>query len=367
MKILHVITSLHTGGAEKLMVDLLPRLKEHGHDVDLLLFDGTETSFRRDIEKAGIKVFDLGKGGSVYSPLKLIKLLPYLRKYDIIHTHNTAPQLFAAIGSMLCSVVLCTTEHTTSNRRRGSRWCAPIDYWMYSRYRKVICISQKTETALINSLKRFPTTTVVINNGIDIAKYTSAISETLSKKQDGCEIALMQVAGFRYQKDQKTVIRALTLLPECVHLYFVGDGEFKNECIEYAHEYNVSARTHFLGIRTDVPRILKDADIVIMSSHWEGFGLAAVEGMAAGKPVIASDVDGLREVVKGAGLLFEKGNETALATQIKSLIASKELWSNVASKCYERAQQFDISKMVKGYLNIYNQILVSDENHRISN
>ena len=109
MKILHVITSLRTGGAEKLMVDLLPRLKRQGHDVDLLLFDGVETTFRRMVEDAGIKVFDLGKEGSVYSPVKLLRLIPYLKKYDIVHTHNTAPQLFAAIGSLLCSVVLCTT------------------------------------------------------------------------------------------------------------------------------------------------------------------------------------------------------------------------------------------------------------------
>ena len=103
MKILHVITSLRTGGAEKLMVDLLPRLKQKGLDVELLLFDGTDTPFRRDAEAAGIKVHDLGKGGSVYSPLHLFRLIPFLRKYDVVHTHNTAPQLFAAIGSVVCS------------------------------------------------------------------------------------------------------------------------------------------------------------------------------------------------------------------------------------------------------------------------
>lgn len=111
MKILHVITSLRTGGAEKLMVDLLPRLRDKGHQVDLLIFDGTDTPFRQDVEAAGIKVFDLGIGGSVYSPMRLFKLIPFLKKYDVIHTHNTAPQLFAAIGSVLCSVVLLSLIH----------------------------------------------------------------------------------------------------------------------------------------------------------------------------------------------------------------------------------------------------------------
>ena len=64
MKILHVITSLYTGGAEKLMVDLLPRLRDRGLDVSLLIFDGTDTPFRKAVERVGIKIYDLGKGGS---------------------------------------------------------------------------------------------------------------------------------------------------------------------------------------------------------------------------------------------------------------------------------------------------------------
>lgn len=111
MKILHVITSLRTGGAEKLMIELLPRLKEYGYEVDLLLFDGTDTAFRRDAESSGIKVMELGKGGSVYSPIKLFKLFSYLKKYDVVHTHNTAPQFFAAISSIFHHVLLLSLIH----------------------------------------------------------------------------------------------------------------------------------------------------------------------------------------------------------------------------------------------------------------
>ena len=73
MKILQVITSLRTGGAEKLMIDLIPRVKEMGHEVDLLLFDGIDTPFKREAERLGIKIFDLGVGGSVYSPAKVFQ------------------------------------------------------------------------------------------------------------------------------------------------------------------------------------------------------------------------------------------------------------------------------------------------------
>ena len=225
MKILHVITSLRTGGAEKLMVDLLPRLKRQGHDVDLLLFDGVETTFRRMVEDAGIKVFDLGKGGSVYSPVKLLRLIPYLKKYDIVHTHNTAPQLFAAIGSLVCSVILCTTEHTTSNRRRGWRWYAAVDRWMYGRYGHVICISAKAEENLRKFIGSGSSRISTVNNGIDTALFAGARA-TVGLKEgltDGTQ-AITMVAGFRWEKDQDTLIKAISELPGNFHLFLVGDG-----------------------------------------------------------------------------------------------------------------------------------------------
>ena len=82
MKILHIITSLHTGGAEKLIIDLTPRLRELGHSVDVLLFDGSNTPFKQQLVAAGITILELGKGGSVYNPLHIfiltIRLLNYL-------------------------------------------------------------------------------------------------------------------------------------------------------------------------------------------------------------------------------------------------------------------------------------------------
>jgi glycosyltransferase involved in cell wall biosynthesis len=352
MKILHVITSLSTGGAEKLMVDLLPRLKEKGHEVDLLLFDGTETPFWRQAEAAGIHVMHTRIGGSVYNPINLIKLMPYLRRYDIVHTHNTAPQLFAAIGSVLCSVVLCTTEHNTSNRRRDWRWYAAIDRWMYNRYKQIICISKKTETHLLDFVCRTKANITTVNNGIDTSVFENAVP---SHEFVG-EINIISVAAFRYQKDQKTIIRAMQQLSDAYHLYLVGDGELRSDCENMARDLNLTHRVHFLGIRTDVPRLLKESDIVVMSSHWEGFGLAAAEGMAAGKPVIATDVDGLREVVSGAGILFHHEDFIQLADEIKHLTINKDYYQTVAAKCRQRAKEFDISKMVDGYCNVYQNL-----------
>lgn len=353
MKILHVITSLRTGGAEKLMVDLLPRLRDKGHQVDLLVFDGTDTPFRRDVEAGGIKVFDLGIGGSVYSPMRLFKLIPFLKKYDVVHTHNTAPQLFAAIGSVLCSVVLCTTEHNTSNRRRGWRWYAVVDRWMYNRYNKVICISQKAEENLRAYLENCKAEICTINNGVDVSKYANAMSSAALEQIAPNSRKIMMVAGFRWEKDQDTLIKSLKYLPEKYHLFLVGDGVRRPELEALCKAENVADRVHFLGIRTDVPNLLHAADFIVMSSHFEGLSLSSVEGMSVGKPFLASDVDGLREVVSGAGILFPHQDAEALAYSIHKLDKSDKLYKEVANFCSERAKNYDISSMADNYSKVY--------------
>lgn len=355
MKILHIITSLATGGAEKLMVDILPRLRDKGESVDLLVFNGRNTPFKRQLIEKGITVYELGHG-SVYNPLLIFKLIPFLRRYDIIHTHNTAPQLFVAIGSVVCSAVLCTTEHTTSNRRRGWRWYAPIDRWMYSRYRKVICISDKTEENLRKSTKHFPTETVTIYNGIPIDIYSKAEPANDLELFLPGSVKIIMVAGFRYQKDHPSVIRAINMLPDHYHLFLIGDGERRAEYEALICELRLENRVHLLGIRSDVASLLKAANICIVSSHWEGFGLAAVEAMAAGKPLIATDIPGLAEVVRGAGILVPANSPESIAKEIIHLSEDNAFYERIVALGKERAQQFDISKMVDGYVQVYKSL-----------
>lgn len=124
-----------------------------------------------------------------------------------------------------------------------------------------------------------------------------------------------------------------------------------------AEELGVSDRVHFLYIRSDVPRILKTSDVVMMSSEYEGLSLSSIEGMAAGKPFIATDVNGLREVVSGAGELFELYNSDQLASILSKLESDKEYYSLVAKRCSQRAAEFDIKVMADKYLDIYYKVL----------
>lgn len=356
MKVLHVITSLLTGGAEKLMVDLLPRLRDAGHEVELAIFNGRITPFYEQLQAKNITIHRfMPEGGNVYNPINLWKLVHIIRKghYDIVHTHNTAPQLFAAIGSVLCSVALCTTEHNTSNRRRGWKWYATIDRWMYSRYKTVICISDKTEENLRNFIHDDSDKFKTIYNGIDTRKYHEAHPVDLKSRYEGCQTALIQVAGFRYQKDQDTVIKAMKSLPESVHLFLVGDGPRRQFLENLIETLKLNDRVHLLGIRSDVAGLLKGADMAVMSSHWEGFGLAAVEAMAAGLPVIATDIDGLAQVVGDAGVLFEHDNAARLAHEISSLIDNPIKYNALKEAGYKRAEEFDILKMAEEYNKLY--------------
>ena len=359
MRILHIITSLSTGGAEKLMVDLLPRLRGRGYDIELAIFDGRITPFYNELSEKGVKIHRfMPKGGNVYNPINLLKLLWLVRKgrYDIVHTHNTAPQLFAAVVSIFSSARFVTTEHNTSNRRRGWKGYVIIDRWMYGRYQRVICISQKAEDMLRSYLGDVRVGICTINNGIDILKYSDAASSTGLERIAPSSRKLMMVAGFREQKDQDTLIKALTHLPPKFHLFLVGDGARRPELEALCKSEGVGDRVHFLGMRTDVPNLLHAADYVVMSSHFEGLSLSSVEGMSVGKPFLASDVDGLREVVEGAGILFPHSDAEALALEITKLEDDVKEYQTVANACRKRAGQFDIATMVDGYSKIYTSI-----------
>lgn len=353
MKILHVITSLRTGGAEHLMVDLLPRLCDLGNEVELLVFDGTRTSFYDELEQKGIKIHSLGIGGNVYHPRNIFKLSKFVGIYDIIHTHNTACQLFVPIAKMLkCSKAkLVTTEHNATNRRRGKWYLKVIDKWMYTRYDHIICIADQTYTNLVESIGQKPNISTIYN-GVAVQRFLLPINNISDKK----DFVITMVSAFRDQKDQDTLVKAIKELPDNYRLQLAGDGVRRPIVEELVHTLDVADRVDFLGIRTDIPEILKSSDIVVLSSHWEGLSLSSIEGMASGRPFIASDVDGLHEIVKDAGILFPHSDYKQLAKEIRRLCTNPVHYNVVAQDCQKRAKQFDIKKMVMQYNDLYKNL-----------
>ncbi len=365
MRILHIITSLRTGGAEHLLVDLLPRLRRRGHEVELLLFDGTRTPFYAQLEQEGIPVHALAATpGAMHNPLLVFALHRFIRHYDIVHAHNTPCQLLLAAASYGTGCRLVTTEHNTHNRRRGKWYWRQMDRWMYRRYNSIVCCSEETEKALRTSLGLRPDgtfRTVTISNGIDVGRFATATALDRTRlfpperKETAASTLVMMVAAFRPQKYQEILIRAMALLPHTFRLALVGDGERRKECEQLADQLGVADRVTFLGIRSDIPQLLKTADILALATHHEGLSLSSLEGMASGRPFIGSDVEGLRDILQGAAPLVANTPE-AFAAAIRSLAADRTLYDKVGAACQNRAAEYDIEWMVEGYEREYRQL-----------
>ncbi len=357
MKILQIITSLKIGGAEHVVVHLVKLLRQRGHEVDVAVFNGDETTFMHELEATGCKIYKLGSG--FYDLRYIPRLRKIMKEYDIIHTHNSSPQLFAAIANIRLGKKLVTTEHSTNNRKREHPMFSFIDRWMYRRYDRTVTISKIAEEKLCQYLglganAPLRSRILTINNGVDVESFFHA--EPLAQLAHEGKFVTVMVAGFREAKDQDTVIRAMALLPEEYELWLVGDGVRRPELETLIRTQKVESRVKLLGIRADVPQILKSADVTIMSSHWEGLSLSNIEGMSSGKPFIASNVNGLKEVTDGYGVLFPHADAEALAGIIRQLHDSPAYYQEVADRCYLRAMQFDIQKMVGEYEQVYSSL-----------
>ncbi len=221
-----------------------------------------------------------------------------------------------------------------------------IDICMYNAYSQIISVSDATTENLRKHIGDSHNI-VTIHNGINLNRFTH------NPILDPNTVKLVMVAAFRPQKDQDTVVRAMKLLPENVKLILAGDGERRPVVTKLSEDLGLKDRVTFTGNSNIISEILMSCNIVVLSSHWEGFGLAAVEGLAAGRPIVASNVAGLSDIVGDAGLFFEKENEKELAAKVMELVENKELYADLSAKALARAKLFDIDITAKKYLELY--------------
>lgn len=357
MKILRVINTLKTGGAERSLETNVPVHIGHGYDMDVLVLDGAQTPFMERLESKGVRVIKL-MGMSLYNPLQIFRIMKYLKGYDIVHVHLFPALYWVALAKLFscCKAELVYTEHNTSNKRRDNALLRFTDKMVYKCYDRIITISPAAHQNLVGHLGR-EKDIVMIANGVDLKPFAEQ-QETIELflSCNDCFI-VTQIASFREQKDQDTVIRALPKTDESVHAVFVGVGDRMENCKNLAKSMGVEHRVHFLGSRMDIPAIVKSSSVIVMSSNYEGFGRAAIEGMAGAKPVIGTDVPGLRDLIKGAGFLFNVGDDETLANQIEQLRTDKALYEKIATSCLDRAQEYSSEKMIAGYEAVYNELM----------
>lgn len=344
MKIIHVITSLEIGGAQRLLADLLP-LQAISEKVSLLVYERVHNTFEQSIELAGIEIISLDKH-NFYDPSIILQMRKIFKNYDLIHAHLFPTLYWVSLAARGLKAKCIYTEHSTTNSRRNKGIFRAVERYMYRRYERIVSISQQTQDALTSWLEQLDKRFVVINNGVNIQKFSSVHQPVIPK-------SLIMVSRFVKSKDQETVIRAMKDIDKEAVLSLVGDGENKKYCEELAKRIGVADRVLFLGARSDVPELISSSYIGIQSSNWEGFGLTAVEIMASGKPIVATDVDGLRQVVEGAGEVFALGNASELSVKINNLLANQEYYNAISERCKARAMNYDINIMNERYLNIY--------------
>ena len=364
LKILHANTGLVAGGAERLITDMSLSLSKKDCTIEVMLLeDNGNNIFEKELVDGNVKI-DILKYNNKFDFRNLFLIRRKIKKFDVVHVH-IFPMLYwvalATIG-LKNKPILIATEHNTYNRRRNFKFLWILEKFIYSLFDKIISITPETETELLNWIKEKPSDRFeTILNGIDIKKFKNAkgisLSNLLVKDFNIGDKFLIMVARFDEQKDHETLLNSLTLLDDSVKLILVGEGVLKNHYTKRVKELNLNDRVFFIGRRRDVPEIVKSANISIISSNWEGFGLVAIEAMAAGIPVLASNVPGLDNVVKGAGVLFEKGNYVELAENISKMLEDHSLAEKYSILGMKRANQYDIDIMVNKYRSVYNDLV----------
>jgi hypothetical protein len=357
LKVLHVINSLSLGGAEKMLTEILLENKKNNSNKEhsVFILNNTESFFIERLIEANIKVF-IPKRNKLSNLLYLYKTI---KSYQVIHAHLFPSLYIVALVSFFCrNKTYIFTEHNNYNRRRNKSYYRFIEHLIYSRYSAIIAISDITRLSLLEWLgSKFNSKVITINNGIDLNQFSSINSLPNEHLGPKGTFKMLMVASFTEQKDQHTIIRSLLRLPKHVVLYLVGEGVQRSELEDLVVELSLTERVFFLGTRADIPEVMNACDLVIQSSHWEGFGLVAVEAMAAGKVIIASDVNGLKQVVEGYGLIFDKGSNKHLSSLVISLLEDKSYMEELRKKCKKRSLDFSIDKVVTEYNHQYSRFI----------
>jgi len=359
MKVLQVIHNLELAGAEVVVRDLVRGLTRREIECELYLLQSTDSPMQRSLLAEGIKIHS-PLHAPLYSPLHAVHLADHFRagSYDVVHVHLFPAQLWVALAAKFSSLKapVVVTEHSAYNyrRKRGYRL---IDRWIYAQCRSIACVSEGTAEALVEWLPEVADKVRTCPNGIDVnvfAGMSAARKSDVYSLPESCPV-ILSIGRMMRQKDHATVIRALSRT-EHAHLFLVGVGPELRNHQELAWELGVVDRVHFLGQRTDVPHLLRAADIFVQSSRFEGFGIAALEAMASDLPVIASRVPGLAELVGNAGLLFETGDDRQLAKHLNMLVNSRDLRMKLAAAGRLRAAEFSFEKTLDSHETMYREL-----------
>jgi len=369
IRVLHLITSLERGGAENHLLALL----EHGNraafgfEVGALSGGG---ELVQPLRSAGFPVHLLGARGRLDAGA-LRRLIRLLRdgRFDVVHSHLFRADLYAglAVAQLGARAPLLVSTRHNDDRFFLNPFVGIVHYLLSARQQRIIAISDHVARFTISRGVRDPSRVRRVYHGLQPP-------DTLELERDARQIRLElgiapgdflvgNVGRLAPQKGQRHLIAAMPLLLERVpraHAIIAGRGDLEDYLREQADELGVASRIHVLGPRSDVPALMHAMDAFAMPSIWEGFGMVLLEAMAAARPIVASRVATIPEVVVDGvtGLLVPAGDEVELAEALARIATEPGLGQRLGAAGCERLQRhFSIDKMVGDTEQLYRELL----------
>ena len=359
VRVIHIVSSLSSGcGVAQVVITLARHIDRSQFDFSVVGLGG-EGDRAEELRALGMPVIAF-QGVSSVSPRAAIsntrglrQLIQYLRreKPDIVHTHEFYSGTLGRTAAILARVPAIYWSLHNPDKWKG--WAEKAVDWS---------LTQFTDTVVVNSaaVADFATgqgwisnaKVQVVYNGIDLGPFRNLPNRSAVRAALGlaADVPVIGTVGrLTRQKGHLYLIEAAArLLPRWPKLRVVivgGPGHPSESCREQiiaaVEKAGLQDCVLFTGMRDDVPDILPALDVFVFPSEFEGFGLAAVEAMAAGLPVVASGVDGLKEVVANqvTGLLVPPKDSAALAHAIAQILKTPQLGAQMGAAGRRRAQE----------------------------
>jgi glycosyltransferase involved in cell wall biosynthesis len=365
LSVLLVVDNLtdDSGGAERFVVDLALELQ--------ILCDRVVVAATREISgalpvllrDAGIGVFSVGrrKKSDIW---RLVRLRKFIRseQFDVVHSHKFGSNFWASIISFSARVpVHISHEHTWSFS--GNRIRQLLDRYVVARLSDMIVAVSRADRERMIAVERIPSRKItVVSTGVPRSAFASKLAEATDLRSELGLLAESQIvftaAMFRPQKRLDRLISAMakvrTELPDA-HLVLAGDGPERASLVELSRELDLQDSVHFIGIRSDVDQLLRQSTLAALSSDFEGLPLFALQAMACGTPLVATNVGGLTELIDNgvSGLLVPTQSDAALAGCLTAALAEPELRTKLAENARTAVEPLTMAAIAAQICEIY--------------
>lgn len=378
-KVLHIITRLIIGGAQQNTMITASQLDSRKFDVMLVSGPqtGSEGSLIGEVTRRGVKLQILQELVREISPFKdlaaLLKLYRLMRSqaFSIVHTHSSKAGILGRIAAKMAGVpVIVHTVHGWSfhdRMRAPRRWLfVTLERWMAAMSDALVVVSSVLEEMGLREGIGRPGQYVTIYSGIDLAEFDQSASERDQKRRELGIPAGVPVIGtigrLSPQKSPEDFLAAarkvIQQMPE-VRFLIVGDGPLRGRVEESIRAAGISDKVLLTGIRHDVPGLMASLDVFVLSSLWEGLPRVIPQAMAAGRPVVCTNVDGNAEAVLDGvnGLLVPARDTDALADAILQLLRDPGLARQMGLEGQRRVTKFSAQKMLEDIEMLYQKLL----------